>query len=93
MRFGSKSGFTADIQNETSAPLEARIANTPKALDKLIRRLSPNGELLSFCYEAGPCGYGIYRQIVTRGHDCIVAAPSLIPRKPGERVKTDRRGR
>jgi transposase len=43
------------------------------------------------CYEAGPCGHGLYRQIVALGHDCTVVAPSLVPRKPGERVKTDRR--
>ncbi len=67
------------------------IANTPKALDKLIRRLSPHGEVLSFCYEAGPCGYGIYRQIMGSGHECMVVAPSLIPRKAGDRIKTDRR--
>jgi transposase len=42
-------------------------------------------------YEAGPCGYGLYRQLVQKGFDCMVCATSLIPRKPGERVKTDRR--
>jgi transposase len=46
---------------------------------------------LSFCYEAGPCGYGLYRQLLSLGHDCQVVAPSLIPKKPGERIKTDRR--
>jgi transposase len=46
---------------------------------------------LSFCYEAGPTGYGLYRQIKSLGHDCIVVAPSLIPQKPGNRVKTNRR--
>src|ERR1700750_1571622 len=44
-----------------------------------------------FCYEAGPCGYGIQRQLIALKHDCIVVAPSLIPRRPGERIKTDRR--
>jgi transposase len=46
---------------------------------------------LSFCYEAGPCGYGIHRQLTDLGWDCQVVAPSLIPRKAGDRVKTDRR--
>ena len=46
---------------------------------------------LRFCYEAGPCGYGIQRQLAGMGHECAVVAPSLIPRKPGERIKTDRR--
>jgi transposase len=67
------------------------IANTPEEITKLAKKLSPDGEVLSFCYEAGPCGYGIYRQISKMGHDCSVVAPSLIPRKPGDRVKTDRR--
>src|SRR5262245_63280265 len=44
-----------------------------------------------FCYEAGPTGYELYRQIKNFGHECIVAAPSKIPKKPGDRVKTNRR--
>lgn len=67
------------------------IANTATALSKLIKDISPNGEVVSWCYEAGPCGYGIYRQISDSGHECKVVAPSLIPTKPGDRVKTDRR--
>ena len=67
------------------------IANTPTALTKLMKDVSPNGEVVSYCYEAGPCGYGIYRQTSDSGHDCAVVAPSLIPTKPGDRVKTDRR--
>ena len=67
------------------------IANTPEAVAKLVKKLSPAGEVLSFCYEAGPCGYGIYRQLTHLGHACAVVAPSLIPVKPGDRVKTDRR--
>lgn len=49
------------------------------------------GARLQFCYEAGPCGYGLYRQLVEMRHDCIVVAPSLIPMKAEDRVKTDRR--
>lgn len=67
------------------------IPNSPEAIRKLIKKLSPGGEVLSFCYEAGPCGYGIYRQITQLGHHCDVVAPSLIPKRPGDRVKTDRR--
>src|ERR1700693_2469506 len=48
-------------------------------------------ERLTFCYEAGPTGYGLYRQITGLGHACNVVAPSLIPKKPGDRVKTNRR--
>jgi len=67
------------------------ISNTPEAIVKLVNRLSLGGEVVSFCYEAGPCGYGIYRQLRALGHVCEVVAPSLIPSKPGDRVKTDRR--
>jgi len=67
------------------------IANTPEAVEKLVKKLSSTGEVISFCYEAGPCGYGIYRQITSLGHECGVVAPSLIPSKPGDRVKTGRR--
>jgi transposase len=67
------------------------IPNTPTDVAKLARRLAGDGRRLEFCYEAGACGYGIYRQLVAFGHGCTVAAPTLIPRKPGERIKTDRR--
>ena len=69
------------------------IAREPKALKKWLDRLNDEfgGAVLLFCYEAGPCGYGLYRQLLAAGHDCQVVAPSLIPNKPGERIKTDRR--
>ena len=68
-----------------------KIANTPAALRTLAAKLASHGWRLRFCYEAGPCGYGIQRQLSEAGHECVVVAPSLIPRKPGDRVKTDRR--
>jgi transposase len=60
-------------------------------IDKLIRKLQSNGATLVFVYEAGPCGYWLYRYLTRKGLACHVVAPSLIPRKPGDRVKTDRR--
>ena len=57
----------------------------------LTNKLAKSGAVLRFCYEAGPCGYDIQRQLTATGHECIVAAPPLIPGKPGERIKTDRR--
>ncbi len=69
------------------------IPNTPGAITKLVKKRSPNGEVLSFCYEAGPCGYGIYRQLMGLGHVCNVVAPSLIPSRPDDRKKTDWRDR
>lgn len=67
------------------------IRNRPEAVKRLLARLSVGGEPLRLCYEAGPCGYELYRRIVAAGHNCAVVAPALIPRKPGERIKTNRR--
>jgi transposase len=53
-----------------------------------VRRL---GRRLNFCYEAGPCGYGLHRFLIERGHECTIVEPSLIPVRAGDRVKTDRR--
>jgi len=66
-------------------------SNTPKALAKLVKTPTAQGDAVAFCYEAGPCGYGIYRHLTALGQACAVVAPSLIPTKPGDRVKTDRR--
>jgi transposase len=68
-----------------------RIANRPPAIERLARDLARRYGRLRFSYEAGPCGYGLYRQLRRLGHECIVAAPALIPRRPGDRIKTDRR--
>jgi transposase len=67
------------------------IENTEAVIAKLVRKLAAKYGRLTFCYEAGPTGYGLYRQIKSLGHECMVVAPSLIPKKPGERVKTNRR--
>jgi transposase len=66
------------------------IPNSPQAIFKMVRKLGPS-KRLKVCYEAGPCGYVIYRQLSKLGIECVVAAPSMIPKKPGDRVKTDRR--
>jgi transposase len=60
-------------------------------IDKLVRNLQSKASHLVFAYEAGPCGYWLYRYLSRKGLQCYVVAPSLIPRKPGDRVKTDRR--
>jgi transposase len=67
------------------------IGNDETAVRQLVKRLAKGGETLRFCYEAGPCGYGIQRLLSALGQPCIVIAPSLMPRRPGDRVKTDRR--
>jgi transposase len=67
------------------------ISSTPAAVERLVRKLAGRYGKLHFCYEAGPTGYGLYRQIEALGHACLVVAPALIPKRPGERVKTNRR--
>lgn len=80
---------------EASAGTEVRfygtIANTPDTIRGLCKKLTKDGRQLHFCYEAGPCGYGVQRQLTRLGHRCDVVAPALIPRKVGDKVKTDRR--
>ena len=66
------------------------IPNREESIRKLVKKLGP-AEQLQACYEAGPTGYGMYRQILALGHACVVVALSLIPRRPGDRVKTNRR--
>jgi transposase len=66
------------------------IANREESIRKLIRKLGPV-EHLRACYEAGPTGFVLYWQLTQLGVDCVVVAPSLVPKKPGDRVKTDRR--
>ncbi len=89
-----------DVHAETIAvavaepPGEVRplgiIPNRPEPVAKLIRKLGPQGQLRA-CYEAGPCGYVLYWQLTKLGVHCDVVAPTLVPTKPGDRVKTDRR--
>ncbi|HJQ60611.1 MAG TPA: IS110 family transposase [Vineibacter sp.] len=69
-----------------------KIANTSASVEALIKKLGKGGRSLVVCYEAGPCGYGLYRQLSAKpGVTCEVVAPSLIPRRSGDRVKTNRR--
>ena len=63
----------------------------PCDIDQLVRKLQSKAKHLVFVYEAGPCGYWLYRYLTQKGYDCWVVAPSLIPKKAGDRVKTERR--
>src|SRR5262244_2139542 len=60
-------------------------------IDQLVRKMQSKAKHLIFVYEAGPCGYWLYRYLTKKGYDCWVVAPSLIPKRAGDRVKTDRR--
>lgn len=67
------------------------IASDSGSVRSMVDKLAARGARLHFCYEAGPTGYDLYRQIIAMGHDCVVVAPSLIPKRPGDRIKTNRR--
>jgi transposase len=79
-------------ERATEAPTYlGRIGTRQADLDQLVRRLRSKASKLKLAYEAGPCGYVLYRYLQRQQLDCIVVAPSLIPRKAGDRIKTDRR--
>tara|TARA_R110002072_G_scaffold241027_8_gene399688 strand:- start:41539 stop:42645 length:1107 start_codon:yes stop_codon:yes gene_type:complete len=78
------------VEGRDPAQQLSRIPNDPTRLLKQLDRLGPRGQL-QVCYEAGPTGYGLSRELKKAGISCVVVAPSLIPRKPGDRVKTDKR--
>ena len=84
--------YSHEDRKHTPCPL-GKIRSTKQGVEKLARQLQSKypGVTLHFVYEAGPCGYWIYRLLTRLGHPCFVVAPSLIPKKPGMRIKTDKR--
>jgi transposase len=84
--------FVAMLIGNEKTPVTWQLANEPRAVRRLVRKLEREtpGPIRVF-YEAGPCGYALQRQVTTSRVSCDVVAPALIPRKPGERVKTNRR--
>jgi transposase len=82
--------FAVLTETSPSPVLQVRKPNTRKAVDEILDKLHGQGTVFA-CYEAGPCGYGLARYIESKGIQRQVFAPSKIPRKPGERRKTDRR--
>src|SRR5215216_1044838 len=84
--------FVAMLIGTEPKPVTWQLANEPQAVRRLVRKLEREapGPVQVF-YEAGPCGYALQRQVTTSRVSCDVVAPALIPRKPGERVKTNRR--
>ena len=87
--------FTIDIALAESGTGTVRsygqIDNRFSVLDKVIGKLQAPGSELRFVYEAGPCGYQLYRHLSAKGFFCTVVAPSMIPKRAGDRIKTDRR--
>ena len=89
----ARSIHVAVLRGDAHAPEEWRLEHSPDAVRRLLRRLKRDaapGRLVA-CYEAGPTGYALQRRFEAAGVECRVIAPALIPRRPGDRVKTDRR--
>lgn len=81
----------AVLPPEAQRPTDTvKLVNAPHVVDRFVRRWAARGPVV-FVYEAGPCGYELYRQITALGPPCVVIAPAMTPRRPGDRVKTDRR--
>jgi transposase len=84
--------FLAVLVGTQAAQVTWTVPNEPNAIRRLVRKLERDAPgPVRACYEAGPCGYALQRQITTTRVTCQVSAPALVPRKPGERVKTNRR--
>jgi transposase len=84
--------FVARLIGDQTTPVTWQVANEPNAVRRLVRKLEREAPgPVQMCYEAGPGGYALQRQVTTPRVSCQVIAPALIPRKPGERVKTNRR--
>ena len=81
----------ADNKRHGEVRYYGQVKNDMEKLNKVLRKLISDGSELSCVYEAGPCGYHLYRYLTGNGIDCSVIAPSQIPRKSGDRIKTDRR--
>jgi transposase len=81
----------ADQGREGNVRVYGKIANDLNQIDKVMRKLISQNAQLHCVYEAGPCGYSIYRHLAKKGIGCVVVAPALIPKKSGERIKNDRR--
>ena len=84
--------FIAMLVGDAQTPVTWTVPNEPNAVRRLVRRLERDAPgPVRVCYEAGPCGYALQRQMTTARVSCQVIAPALIPRKPGERIKTNPR--
>jgi transposase len=84
--------YVAMLRGHEKTPVTWQVANEPNAVRRLVRKLEREAPgPVQMWYEAGPCGYALQRQVTTPRVNCQVIAPGLIPRKPGERIKTNRR--
>ena len=81
----------ADAGRDGEVRFHGEVDASPEGMRRLAARLAGRYQRLHFCHEAGPTGYGLHRLLTGLGHSCVVVAPSLVPRKPSDRVETNRR--
>ena len=87
-----KQHAVAVLDRNTGEIRQFSVKNTSRDIAKMVKRVAREAPAeVKFCYEAGVCGFTLQRRIEAMGHKCIVIAPSLVPLKPGDRIKTDRR--
>src|SRR5215510_668587 len=88
---GGNAAAIAEAGRKGEIRFLGEIENRPSTIERMIKKLARRHGKLQVCFEAGPTGYGLYRQMQALGHDCLVVAPTLIPKRSGERVKINRR--
>ncbi len=81
----------ADAGRDGEVRFYGEVDASPDSMRRLAAKLAGKYQRLHFGYEAGPTGYGLHRLLTGLGHSCVVVAPSLVPRKPSDRIKTNRR--
>lgn len=81
----------ADGERSGEVRFVREVDASAESMRRVVKRMATSYDRAHFCYEAGPTGYGLHRLITSLGYPCTVVAPSLIPRKPGARIKTNRR--
>jgi transposase len=81
----------ADAGRDGEVRFYGEVDASPDSMRRLAARLAGRYQHLHLCYEAGPTGYGLHRLLTELGHSCVVVAPSLVPRKPSDRAKANRR--
>lgn len=81
----------AEGDRDSEVRFYGTIGGDKTSLGRVVKKLASKDKQLRFVYEAGPCGYDVYRFLTSRGYDCQVVSPAHIPRSPAERIKTDRR--
>ena len=85
-----KESIEIALADATEVRRYGRIGGDMASVDRAVRKLRSMHRELVFVYEAGPCGFWLYRRLTGQGLSCMVVSPSMTPRRAGDRIKTDR---